>query len=76
MSSLAFAEQLDNLKINIGNICVGHMDSQCVTLVADKIQAQVGNGNTQHSGESVAQTQGCNKSKNSQFSSFRLYRLN
>ena len=45
----ALAEELDNLEINIGNICVGHIDSECVTLVVEKIEAQVGNGNTQHS---------------------------
>ena len=75
----ALAEELDNLEINIGNICVGHMDSQCVTLVMDEIKAQVGNGNTQilvdkieaqvgnaitqQNGASVAQTQGRKISK-------------
>ena len=62
----ALAEELDNLEINIGNICVDHSDKQCVSLVVHQIQAQVGNGNTQHIGDSVAQNQGRKNSKNSQ----------
>ena len=61
----ALAEELDNLEINIGTICFGQKDIQCVNSVAEKIQAQVGNGNIQHSGESVAQNQGWKNSKDS-----------
>ena len=68
----ALAEELDNLEINIGTICFGQKDIQCVNSVAEKIQAQVGNGNIQHSGESDAQNQGWKDSKNSRSSSILL----
>ena len=59
----ALAEELDNLEINIGTICFGQKDIQCVNSVAEKIQAQVGNGNIQHSGESDEQNQGWKNSR-------------
>ena len=63
---MALAEELDNLEINIGNICFGSSDRQCITLMSQQIQAQVGNGNIQHSGESDEQNQGWKNSKDSQ----------
>ena len=69
----ALAEELDNLEINIGNICFGYKDVNCVPMVMNQIQAQVGNGNIQHSGESVAQTQGRKISKYSSSALIELF---
>ena len=69
----ALAEELDNLEINIGNICFGYKDVNCVPMVMNQIQAQVGNGNIQNSGESVAQTQGRKISKYSSSALIELF---